>query len=501
MRCCVLCVCSLAVLVVCCGVRLLPLSKICVSHTHTRRTGTLQGATSACRVTAFPHEFTSVHIGQCQPHKHVTKSRAQDDALSVLDLPSWRPWTVCMAPFPEPALPPPPEICDIEQLLLSLPDETLLSILQRLDPNGLGRLAATSTSLRSWLQSGLAQDTLWRMHCERAGLEVAGDAKLAYGRYAATLCADCARSTKYTFVLMANRRLCEECERGDPRRYALATELQLVHERSCLASLSNSHRQKVLRSLPSLELGGATWFLRSAAIEAATQLVASCSGGGGGSGGATSPDASGTCSEPSADSSIESRGEVLASALASASVREGASGNTSGGEGDGGNTSGGEGGGGNTSGGEGDGGKVAPSGDVEDDAGQADDADEAIDVAGAWDAAAAEHTARRDAASARKAAQREAQKEAQKAHKRAVKAATRAKRDGALAGQQMPRSLASASSPRAAPGSSHKPRRASAREHRTASHPDAWEREFAALEDVFGADLGGLSGLVLAVDE
>ena len=83
MRCCVLCVCSLAVLVVCCGVRLLPLSKICVSHTHTRRTGTLQGATSACRVTAFPHEFTSVHIGQCQPHKHVTKSRAQDDALSI----------------------------------------------------------------------------------------------------------------------------------------------------------------------------------------------------------------------------------------------------------------------------------------------------------------------------------------------------------------------------------------------------------------------------------
>ena len=90
---------------------------------------------------------------------------------------------------------------------------------------------------------------------------------------------------------------------------------------------------------------------------------------------------------------------------------------------------------------------------------------------------------------------------------REVKAANRKKREG-----YPPSALpALHASPRGvAPGSSHKPRRPSAREHRTAagvhsSHTgvaplSAWERQYRGLEEVFGADLGGLSGLVLAAD-
>jgi len=298
-----------------------------------------------------------------------------------------------------------------------------------------------SSGLRCWLHAPFAWRELWQVHCERAGVNVASDddAMVAYGRHAATLCADCRRPTRYSFILL-RRRLCEECERCNPQRYALATELQLVHERSSLASLSVSQRRKLLSGLPSLELGGATWFLRSAAVTAAAEACESS--GSFVSGAAPSHEYIVTTSASSARA---------ASDPAPASV------------------------------------------DCDVSSGEED---VSIDVSAAWEVAAMEHKEKRAPSNARKAEQREAQK----AHKKAVKAAARAKREGGAAGQPLPRSL---SSPRgAAPGSSHKPKRASAREHRerAVTQLDPWERQYQELELLLGVDLAGLTGLLLACE-
>ena len=114
------------------------------------------------------------------------------------------------------------------------------------------------------------------------------------------------------------------------------------------------------------------------------------------------------------------------------------------------------------------------------------------DVASEWEAAAQAHAARRRPGAADRASLRDERK----AHKRKVKAEQRERRDGAVTAT-LPAGLASAQG-RAAPGSSHKPRRPSAREHRAAAKPDAWEATIERLQAEFGEDLCGLSGLVLA---
>ena len=62
----------------------------------------------------------------------------------------------------------------------------------------------------------------------------------------------------------------------------------------------------------------------------------------------------------------------------------------------------------------------------------------------------------------------------------------------------------SKASPRgaSAPASTYKPKRPSAREHRerAATELTPWERQYRGLEETLGADLCGLSGLVLALD-
>jgi hypothetical protein len=88
---------------------------------------------------------------------------------------------------------------------------------------------------------------------------------------------------------------------------------------------------------------------------------------------------------------------------------------------------------------------------------------------------------------ASKAALREAQKE----HKRKVKAANRMKREGG-SGAPIPLS----SSPATA---SFRPRLASKSKHRAAApEPNAWEKQYEALEARLGPLLSGLSGLTLA---
>ena len=120
-------------------------------------------------------------------------------------------------------------------------------------------------------------------------------------------------------------------------------------------------------------------------------------------------------------------------------------------------------------------------------------ADVAVDVAQAWEEVAASHAAQRRLGAEERAKLREERK----AHKKKIKGAQRAAREGALVAV-LPAAYAS---PRtAAPGSSHKPRRASAREHRVSAQVDAWVAQLETLEAEFGVDLCGLSGLALARD-
>ena len=329
-----------------------------------------------------------------------------------------------------------------DNLLEHLPDETLSLIMQRLAPEALGCLASTSSSLARWMGSAAAAP-LWHAHCARAGLSVPNhiDSKVAYGCHAATRCMDCRRPTRYIFQLL-QRRLCESCERQSPQRYAIATELQLVHERSSLAMLSAAQRRGVLRSLPSIELGGAVWYLRRAAVAAASQLE--------------SEDGVSSSSACAAGDGVPQAPQVMPPPPAPV-----------------------------------DGSEVAE---------DADGDDEEHDEHNP-DAAGAEHAPMGAAGSA---ARRAEQREAAKAHKRAVKAAARAKREGGALVSTLQVRQRSKASPRgaSAPASTYKPKRASAREHRerAATELTPWERQYRGLEETLGADLCGLSGLVLALD-
>jgi len=129
-----------------------------------------------------------------------------------------------------------------------------------------------------------------------------------------------------------------------------------------------------------------------------------------------------------------------------------------------------------------------------------DDADCSPDsVVHEWEAAAAAHSARRELRNPG-AALRHQMRDERKVNKRKVKAEQRERREKA-ASAALPASL-SLSSPRAAApaGSSHKPKRPSTRDHRRAAQPagGGWEATLRRLEDEFGEDLAGLSGLVLA---
>lgn len=344
-----------------------------------------------------------------------------------------------------------------DNLLEHLPDETLSLTLQRLAPEALGCLASTSSSLARWMGSAAAAP-LWHAHCARAGLRVPNhiDCKVAYGCHAATRCMDCRRPTRYIFQLL-QRRLCESCERQSPQRYAIATELQLVHERSSLAMLSAAQRRGVLRSLPSIELGGAVWYLRRAAVAAASQLE--------------SDDVVSSRSACATGDDVAQAPQVMPPPPPPVDGAVGV--------------------------------------EVVESAEEADEDDEEHDENNP-DAAGAEHA---PIGAAGSAARRAEQREAAKAHKRAVKAAARAKREGGALVSELQRKggapvsklqVRSKGSPRgaSAPASTYKPKRASAREHRerAATELTPWERQYRGLEETLGADLCGLSGLVLALD-
>ena len=306
---------------------------------------------------------------------------------------------------------------------MSLPDEALLLIFAELSPTTLGRLSAIDVALSTWLLSSAAA-WLWQVHCKRAGLQFENrDPRAVYAHYATTLCKDCSRPCRYTFTLL-NRRLCEECERCSPQKYALATELQLVHERSAVTHLSGEQRTILLSTLPSIERGDATWYLRAQVVAAAANFL-------------------------SPGSEIDKAPTQIPT-----------------GESD-----------------------IGATDHVDDDEGGGESSD--VDISAEWECASLEHKESRRRGAEEKAAQREARK----AHKRKVKAAARAQRE---CDPPLP---ASFRSPRGAgAGSSHKPKRASAREHRMVAEPDAWERQYAELESLFGPMLSGLSGLSLAAD-
>ena len=121
------------------------------------------------------------------------------------------------------------------------------------------------------------------------------------------------------------------------------------------------------------------------------------------------------------------------------------------------------------------------------------------DAAAAWDAAAAAHAATRTP----KQMARAAAKDERKAHKKSAKAAQRAKRGGAAASPAalpLPAGLSVARGGGfvGTAGSSHKPKRASARARRETRAASDWEAAIGKLEAQFGEDLCGLSGLVLA---
>ena len=352
--------------------------------------------------------------------------------------------------------------------LLDLPPCVVLSIAESLvsdHPLRVGALCVAHPLLNAALSSPDAQP-IWAMLCRRHGARASSTSerpKESFGRHAATLCKDCHKHTRYQFALLKHR-LCESCERASPHKYALVTLEQLLHEpNSLVADLSSSQRRRLFGStseaLPSLELGSHRWFLRPMAMHAARRAL---QGDRGAAPGAEAFDVSDADPEP-------------VPALATGAVTVGQAGSTG--------------------------------LETDDEADEAEEADEGSDdgaaaaaaaaassagaVAAAWDAAAAEHTAHRRPGQAQRAAQRDERK----AHKRRVKAEQRERRAAATTAA-LPASM-SGTAGRAVPGSRHKPKRCSAREHREARATSGWEATLERLEAEFGEDLCGLSGLVL----
>ena len=115
-----------------------------------------------------------------------------------------------------------------EPILLQLPDESLLMIMELLPPaaprtsaphagaaDGRGRREAVGDALRAPQGEGRRVD----------------DRARSLRPLRATMCVECRAPTPYHFVL-TGERLCSACELGHPQRYALATEGQLLEARS-----------------------------------------------------------------------------------------------------------------------------------------------------------------------------------------------------------------------------------------------------------------------------
>ena len=232
------------------------------------------------------------------------------------------------------------------------------------------------------------------------------------------------------------------------RRYALATEGQLLEARSdALRQLGAAQRRALLGALPSLELKGFTFYRRHDALTHAEALLAE--------------------EEPARKSSRLADDDEEA-------------------------------------GGEEEAGEEAAAGEAAAERDDGESGDDAGDVAAAWEAAAKEHEERRSAKNAARSDRRAAQKEERKENKRRVKEEQRARREsgGAAAG------LAATATPEPkrsyhakASSSGRSTKYASVRQHRVAAKalgPSAFDEEFARLEDAFGEGCAGLSGLALS---
>ena len=262
-------------------------------------------------------------------------------------------------------------------------------------------------------------------------------------RNAVTLCHDCHKPTRYSFQLLS-RRLCESCERASPHIYGLATMAQLLHERSVVEELSVAHRRTLFANLPSIELGGFDWYLRSHVCAAAANAASIAPPHEAPAGSSASPDRQ----------QMALRAATMTSPI------------------------------------------PIPGYDDDDDDSEASPI-ESESLCREWEAAAAAHRAQSENRRPG-AAQSKVDRDERKANKRKVKAAQRERREKVEVAV-LPSSFGSPRGPQS--GSQHKPKRTSVREHREKSRPNAWEAAIERLEGEFGTDLCGLSGLVLANDE
>ena len=159
--------------------------------------------------------------------------------------------------------------------LSALPREVLLHICEHLSsPASLGRLCLASASANDALLSKEAS-CLWEAWCKRHGVVQPSSgkpAKIRFGEHVASLCVECNKPTRYIYAL-TGRRLCEACEATSPHVYGLATQQQLLHERSVVSMLSNEQRHRLFASAPSLEVAGARWYRRTEAVAAARAML------------------------------------------------------------------------------------------------------------------------------------------------------------------------------------------------------------------------------------
>ena len=159
--------------------------------------------------------------------------------------------------------------------LSALPKEVLLHICEHLSsPASLGRLCLASASANDALLSKEAS-CLWEAWCKRHGVvqpSSGKSAKIRFGEHFASLCVECNKPTRYIYAL-TGRRLCEACEATSPHVYGLATQQQLLHERSVVSMLSNEQRHRLFASVPSLEVAGARWYRRTEAVAAARAML------------------------------------------------------------------------------------------------------------------------------------------------------------------------------------------------------------------------------------
>ena len=326
--------------------------------------------------------------------------------------------------------------------LTDLPNESLLHMCLHGGMDvALVSLCCTCKAFRQLLYS-IEAEPLWKTRCQQDGVVVRDSRqwRQSYVDHLATRCRDCAKSTSYKFSLLDNYRLCEKCERSQPHKYGLATLDQMVHERSLVAELTPGQRRELFGRnaevpLRGLEICGFTWYLRAQALAAAARVLRV-----------------GESGEASDDGEEEGGKDALANIeltpipMASQIDHDGVDG----------------------------------------------EAASLDSISRSWEESAAQHSARRPSG----VAERKKERDEKKAHKKKVKAEQRERRETREL-HSLPAGIASARGDRR-PGSSHKPKRPSAHEHRSAAQPTRWELSLRKLEEDLGADLCGLSGLVLA---